>query len=445
MNHAVCLTLLAGLLAFDAAAQKASKAREPEVTFPPALSEGREMVSDTSDEFLKSPGELPEGVSVARTAPAIDFLYYPGQDYPGKPWSVWGDGTAVDGKYYSAIGDHLAPAGNAFVYEYDASTKKLRRLMETRSLLGLPEGHYAPGKIHSRVDLGSDGWLYFSTHRGSTKVTTDQYHYQGDWILRCHPETGKSEIVLHAPVPKHCIPTSILDPERMIFYGATAAGAPDDETIHFFAYDVKAGKMRYSGIDGPSRCIAFAKSSGRVYYTPGKEEGNIMRYDPSKPGGPESIEAAVNMRAASEETAAGIIYMVTSGQKDKDAVLYAFNTSTERAELLGPAAVGSQQYITTLDADPTGRFLYYVPGAHGGANKDGSPVVQYDTQKKQRKVIAFLHPYYQARYGCALKGTYGVALDPAGDKLYVTWNASRGSRNWETCALTVIHIPPGER
>ena len=60
-------------------------------------------------------------------------------------------------------------------------------------------------------------------------------------------------------------------------------------------------------------------------------------------------------------------------------------------------------------------------------------------------MIAFLHPFYQAKYGCALKGTYSAALDPAGDKLYVTWNANRGSRAWDTCALTVIHIPESER
>ena len=47
-----------------------------------------------------------------------------------------------------------------------------------------PMRHYSPAKIHSRVDLGSDGWLYCSTHRGSTRVTTDEYHYQGDWIIR---------------------------------------------------------------------------------------------------------------------------------------------------------------------------------------------------------------------------------------------------------------------
>jgi hypothetical protein len=76
---------------------------------------------------------------------------------------------------------------------------------------------------------------------------------------------------------------------------------------------------------------------------------------------------------------------------------------------------------------------------------DGVPVVQFDTKTRTKKVIAFLHPFYQTRYGCTLKGTFSAAVDPRGDKLYVTWNASRGSRAWDCCALTVVHIPESER
>ena len=59
------------------------------------------------------------GVEVATHAPTVDFLYYPGQTYAGNPWSNWGDSSFAKGKYYSAIGDHLAPQGNAYVFEYD--------------------------------------------------------------------------------------------------------------------------------------------------------------------------------------------------------------------------------------------------------------------------------------------------------------------------------------
>ncbi|HUG93111.1 MAG TPA: CRTAC1 family protein, partial [Planctomycetaceae bacterium] len=83
-------------------------AAETEVTFPPTLPGGKRAVTDASEQFLTPPPTLKSDVAIAETPPTVDFLYYPGQAYPGQPWSNWGDGIAVNGKYYSAIGDHLA-------------------------------------------------------------------------------------------------------------------------------------------------------------------------------------------------------------------------------------------------------------------------------------------------------------------------------------------------
>ena len=449
---ALALVILAAAPAQDRKAEKKGKAAKkeaPTLTFPPGLPGGKEVVTDTSDEFLKAPATLREGVAVAKAAPSIDFMYFPGQTYPGKPWSNWGDGSVANGKYYTAIGDHLAPRGNGFVFEYEPAKKTLRQLVDVRKVLNLPEGHYTPGKVHSRVDMGSDGWLYFATHRGSEGVTTEANHYKGDWILRCDPATGKTEVVAHAPVPKHSIPCSVLDPDRLIFYGGTAAGRDvRDEGTRFLAYNLKDRKVLYTGPDGPARYMIFAKSTGRVYYTPGNEKeavGPIMRFDPAAGGPPVKVPGTIGIRAATEETPQGIVYTVSQGQGGRDAHLFAFNTKTEQVEDLGPAAAASNTYVASLDADPTGRYLYYVPGAHGGGDKDGTAVVQFDTKTRTKKVIAFLHPFYQQKYGCTPVGTYSTAVDPKGDKLYVTWNVNRGGRVWDCCALSVIHVPESER
>lgn len=430
-----------------AAAQdaKQKKAAAEKVTYPPKLPDDKEIVTDTSEDFLKAPANLKPGVAVAKTPPTVDFLYFPGQTYEGKPWSNWGDSLAANGKYYASIGDHLAPAGNAFVFEYDPETKKLRLLADVRKTLQMPDGHYTPGKIHGRLDLGDDGCLYFSTHRGSPKVTTDAYHYKGDWIFRLDLKSGKTEAIVHGPVAKHCVPCSALDPKRLIFYGGTAAGTGGEEDgIRFFAYDIKAGKVLYDGADGPARYMIFAKSTGKVYYNAGKTD-QLMRYDPDAKGPPVKIDGKIGLRAATQETPQGKVYTVSQGAKGAESQLYAFDTKTEKVEELGPFAVGGAQYVASLDADPTGRYLYYIAGAHGGSDVDGAPVVQYDTQTKTRKVLAFLHPFYEKKYGAILKGTYSTAVSEKGDKLYVTWNVSRGSRAWDCCALTVIHIPPTER
>lgn len=442
----------------EAQSAKARKSTAVELPFPPKLPGGKLVVTDSSPAFLVAPETIGKDVLVAKTPPTVDFLYYPGQDYEGKPWSNWGDGLAARGKYYSAIGDHLAigakgggdhGTGTALVYEYDPDAKSIRTLVNTSSLLKMPAGHYTPGKIHSRIDLGDDGWLYFATHRGSTKVTTDEFHYLGDWILRCHLQSGQSEIVARGPVPKHCIPTSVLDPKRLIFYGGTAAGSSGDQAgaIQFFAYDVRGRKVLYSGPNGPPRYMIFAASTGRVYYVPGKEDmvGPLMRYDPEQGGAPEKIDATLGLRAATRETPQGYVYTISKGGKGAAPELYAFNTRTEQVEKLGTAAVGSAAYTTSLDADPTGRYLYYVPGAHGGSERDGSAVVQFDTKTRQKKVIAFLHPFIHEQYGATLVGTFSTAVDARGDKLYITWNVNRGGKSWDCCALTVIHIPESER
>ena len=418
-------------------------------TFPPALPGAKEYVTDSSSRFLVPARTLRPGVSVAETAPVIDFLVYPLQTYPGDPWSVWGDGSAVEGKYYSAIGDHRSPRGTAYVFEYDSARRRLRLLADIRKSLEscgalVPGMDYTPGKVHSRIDLGNDGWLYYATHRGSPRTTTDEYGYKGDWILRTHPGTGTTEIVASHPVPKHAIPNSVLDPDRLIFYGGTAAGrdAPI-QGVHFFAYDVRAGNLLYWGPGGPPRYMLFARSSGRVYFTSAEAgTGTLMRYDPAKGRGPETVGGMIGIRAATRETPRGYIYTVT---QDDQATLWSFNTRTEEIDNLGPAVVGEQSYVTSLDADPTGRYLYYTPGAHGGSEVDGTPVVQFDTETQRRKVIAFLHPFYEEKYGCTLKGTFSSAVDARGDKLYITWNSSRGTKVWDSCWLTVIHIPESER
>jgi len=458
LGLAICFILLSALFDSTVAAQSptAKRATAPALTFPPTLPHGERVVTDTSDDFLQKTDTIGGHVAIAQTPPTVDFLYFPRQDYEGKPWSNWGDSLAVDGKYYASIGDHYSLItskgdpnliGNAFVFEYDPRKKTFRELVELRQLLNRPEGHYVPAKIHGRLDMDDEGWLYFSTHRGSTTVTVDKYHYQGDWILRVRPADGKAEVVADYPVPKHCIPNSVLDPHRKIFYGGTAAGDKSDGSVRFFAYDVAKRKTIFDGPNGPARYMIFAKSTGKVYYTPGNEDrvGPVVRFDPDNPGPPTPIDTELGLRSATQETPQGIVYTVSKGSQPGESLLFAFDTKTEKATLLGPAQVGSQNYITTIDADPTGRYLYYVPGAHGGSDRDGSAVVQYDVKTKTRKVIAFLHPFYQKKYGVTLAGTFSSAVDPDGSKLYINWNANRGGRVWDCCALTVIHIPESER
>jgi hypothetical protein len=412
-----------------------------QLAYPPALPDGRAHATDTTPAFLQPASTLREGVEIAKTPPTVDFFYYPGQDHPGKPWSVWGDGTAAGDRYWSAIGDHLSPKGTAQVYVYDASSKRLRMLVDLRTFFEseklIPAGmNYAPAKIHSRIDLGKDGWLYYGTHRGSPGTTTDANGYQGDWILRTHAESGKTEVVAEHPVPKHAIPMSVLDPERLLFYGGTAPGKDAAaKEAWFFVWDVARKRRILSAGGGPGRCAIFSKSTGRLFW-----DGRM--FDPGKDWQLGESKAP-DVRSATQETPQGIVY----GTSGRSADLWAYDVKNDALTPLGTGAVGKQEYTTTIDADPTGRYLYYVPGGHGGGPADGTPVVQFDVKTRTRKVIAFLYKHYYDTYGYTLDGTFSTALDPKGEKLYITWNGMRKGqpKGWESCALTVVHIPASER
>ncbi len=191
--------------------------------------------------------------------------------------------------------------------------------------------------------------------------------------------------------------------------------------------DILAGEDPLPGYNGsPTK-------SSRLF----RNKGNLQFDDVSRAAGLPADVSGYGVAAAD-------VNSVSSGQHG-EAVLYAFNTKTEHIENLGPAAVGTQHYITSIDADATGRFLYYIPGAHGGSELDGSPAVQFDVKTRKKKVIAFLHPFCAEKYGCTLKGTFSSAISPSGDKLFITWNNSRGTKVWDSCLLTVIHIPESER
>lgn len=436
MRRSIQLTAIA-LVVFGGACHAKQEVVVPD--YPPVLPDKKLIVTQTLAEFLKPPANLQDGVTIAKTIPTVDFLFLPGQDYKGNPWSVWGDSCAVGDKFYCSLSDHRSPRGTARVFEYDATQKTIRIIADAQKALDqsgtLPaDMNYRPGKIHSRVDMGSDGWLYYSTHRGSPKTANDENGYKGDWILRTDPKTEKTEIVAAYPIAKHAIPAGILDPKRMIFYGGSAEG-PDaaEKGIYFFAYDVVNKKLLKKELGGFERCAILSSSTGCIFW-------DSKKYDPAT----NEITAsnAPSVRSATAETADGIVY----GTSQHSADIWAFDAKTGVLTPLGPGATGKQGYTTTLEVDPSGRYLYYTPGAHGGAEDDGTPVVQFDVKSKSRKVIAFLHPAIFDKYGYTPIGTFSSALDPKGENLYVVWNGRRkGVKGWDCVAMTVIHIPASER
>ncbi len=468
---ALCFTALSAAAQFPVSRNLSKEQYDQEklkLPWPPSLPNGKMVATDVSNEFLTKPErvKLAEGTLIAKTAPKVDFMYFQGQTEYSKLWSVWGDGSTEGTKFFTSIGDHKIPRGKVQIYEYDSKTKKLRQLMDVKKFLEEsgtmpPTMDYTPAKIHGRTDVGPGGWVYFSTHRGSlVDNTTDARGFKGDWIMRVNYKTGKQEIVSAFPMPKHGMPASVLDPKRMIFYAGSAFGNDATEKgVWFLAYDINKKKLIKKELGGFER-YAILANNGNVYWK-GRVSGSTandkigQEEDPSDPnfGGRKydpktneitSCPTAPGVKSCTKESKAGITYGFSNGNSN----LWAFNSKTETLTDMGPAMVGIQNNVTSVDLDPvTERYVYYISGAHGGGVADGTPIVQFDVKTKTKKVIAFLSDYYIKKYNYALDGTYGTALSPDGSVLYVTWNGKRivDSRDWDTCALTAIYIPKSER
>lgn len=429
--------------------------RAGEPTYPPSLPDGQTVVTDTSALFVQTPEDvqLLDGVTVATQPPTVDFLYYPMQDEPDF-WSNWGEGIVVGDVYYSTFGNHKGIGGESFVYAYNSKDHSLRLLLDVTSYLDRAPDVYTPGKIHGRLDIGKDGRIYLVTARGSTRVTTPENDFKGEWLLRVHPETGKTETVAYPVLPGDSVMDSVLDSERMIFYGGANAGDYRLKETRFFAYDINKGKLLHEQKDGPYRLLMLARSTGRVYYT-GRQSGDLYRYDPASGKPPEKFRGPEafggRIRAVTQETPQGEIYVISHGSSEDEAITHRFNSEDETIETLGDAAIANERYITSVVADKSGRFLYYAPGAHGRGWNDGTPIVQFDTRTGSKKVIAFLRDFYQQQYGYTPMGTFSVALDDKGERLFVTWSGNRGGKDdrgrirFNTCAMMVIHIPASER
>ena len=429
-----------GVAAFFALAVLVLAQKRYPLPYPPKLPGGKAHVSQRSPAFLKPGPNLRKGVAIAEIPPRVDFLFYPNQTYPGNPWSFRAVGTVRGDKYCSALCDHLAPRGTAYLFEYDAVKKSFRLLVDTARFLRatgqIPMSQiYSPGEVQTRIDLGPDGWLYYGTTRGSTRATNDKNGFRGEWVLRTHPGTGKTEVVSAFPVPKHCHLAGVLDPKRMIFYGGTAAGDYRVKDVRFFAVDARTGKVLKVAKEGFDRYAIFARSTGCVYW-----EGK--KYNPRT----NAITPAPipHVRLATAETADGRVY----GTSHRSAALWKFDTKTEKITQVGEGAVGTQGYVTAIHIDPAGRYLYYVPGAHGGASRDGTPIVQFDTKTGHRKVLVFLHAFFLKKYGYNLDGCFCSVLGPKGEKLFISWDGWREGQpgpRMESAALTVVHIPKSER
>jgi len=464
------LWLILPVVALSALVALGSRAaRAQDEPWPPQLKGAvNGTVTLKSDLFLQVPDAVEaelakEGAApfvVAQEPPTVEMAFHgplPNQALNGTGWSAWGDiCVASDGCVYSGLGDHGDDAGGnsyCFIYEWDPHTKVLRKVVDMREVVKPQPGQPTWAKVHARIDEGPDGNIYFScTLNDGNRADEERYHWTerlpGGQLYQYNPRTGEAVVFANLP-PRRCTATSLLDRERNIWW-CNLETPRDGNAI--WGLDLGTRRVVFKAPDGTmgmNRNFAVA-DDGSVYFN-GKG-GRIWKYDlaENKLAPTESVfPGSAGMRASTRQSTDGYIYGITVGTNE----LFRYDPAKDELKLLGKNFV-TGSYTTVCVLSPDERFLYYLPGAHGGARNIGTPVVQYEIATGQRKVIAFLREAFEREYDYVPAGSYGVKLSADGSTLYANVNGHAAdairpekmpASGFGLVSFMAIHIPESER
>lgn len=439
---------------------------EDKASWPPALKGAKDgTVTLKTDDFLKVPDAVEKArttkghaaFSVAKEAPTVDLAYHRdlGPDAVSRRlWSSWGDiCIASDGRVYCAVGDHGNDQGGdarCFIYRWDPKTKTLEQVVDLNKLVPPRKGQPAWSKVHAKIDEGPDGMIYFSaTLNDGNRAGDERYGWTkelpGGQLYQYDPKSGKTVVFADLPA-RRCTATSRLDRERGVWWCNLEAGKGNA----LWGLDLKTKKPVFQAEDGSTKFNrAFALGRDGSAYVNG--EGAIWKYDrdSGKFARTKSSFEGQGMRACADASKDGDLYGATM----REAQLFRYRPAKDELKLLGPAWQAGD-YVTVVELSPDERFLYYLPGAHGGASKSGTPLVQYEIATGKRKVLCFLAAPFEREYDYVPGGTYGMKLSADGATAYVNFNGHAGDKGrpramrpngFGLCAFAAIHVPKSER
>lgn len=376
-------------------------------------------------------------------------------DKKGGLWSLWGEGVvAGNGKYYSALGNHRGIDGNCYLYEYDPVTHAHRQVLDVATFLKLKPGEFGHGKLHGRLDEMPDGWIYFATYWGTHPHNAAQAvrDHVGGRLLAYSTRSGEARD-LGMPIPGDSYPMHASDTRRGIFYGLGLWG-------NWLAYDVRANRSIYAGplpgdVTWDGRCTLVDDKTGKVYgctmnslqiveYDPALNRfRHTAAYVPKHPRPPANAKPWIRSYTRRRLNDGSFIVQTYDG------IMFKFFPDEERIETIG-FNWEDGLYATSIALSPHDRYIYYTVGAHGSTWGAGSPIIQMDTRTYARKVIAFLHPFYQEKHGYVFGGSYSTCIDAAGGTLLLTWNgryrnADEEGESFGHPTFMQIDIPASER
>lgn len=363
---------------------------------------------------------------------------YPRPDYEGSPWSQWGQGiVAQNGRFYSAIGDHLGVDGNSYVYEYDPETNRLTLIGDVLSRVDHVDGTWGYGKVHSQMVLGPCDEVYFSTYWGTSRKLKYSGNYTGDIIFRLDPNR-RTLTPLGVPVEFHGQASLASDPTSGLIFGESIdpLTRESDPNGPLFVYDVQSEQVVYTSPSKPHAGFrsVLVDANGNAHYSIGG--GRMLMFDAtSREVGKSKVELPGNwLRAVTSVRSDGSLFGVTREPETLFEIAADGSTRT-----LG-SALG---YTTSLALSPDGSKFYYMPGAHGDSADWGSPLVAVDTDTGEQDVVVELNDLIESRIGYTVGGTYNVAVSPDGGTVYMGVNAGEVGADsaFGEVILLVVDLP----
>jgi hypothetical protein len=267
---------------------------------------------------------------------AVRAAVYPRPDYEGDPWSQWGQGVVLDdGRFITAIGDHLGPGGNSFIYEYDPADDRLTQISDVLSLTDHEDGEWGYGKIHAQMVEGMCGEVYAATYWGTVRDLSYEGNYRGDVLLRLDPGQRTIEN-MGVIAEEHGVPSMAGWTEGGLLY-AEAANPElfDPQRGMFVALDMATGEQVFATPHEEDhrgfRAMAV-DGQGRVLFS--RTDGRLARWDPAS-GQLIDLDVTLSgdfLRAATPPAPDGTVYLAT---QDPD-VLFALEADGELRELGEP-------------------------------------------------------------------------------------------------------------
>lgn len=425
----------------------------------------KSFITDKSEAMLIKPEKenVVNDFTIAKIPPEIKMMIIPDmepayftEDAEHASWANWGKvARSADNRFFFSVGDHRGTGCQINIYEYSPARDIVHKVVDVDELLGWTDRSYTDGKIHGRMGIMPDGTLWAATHYGVYPDSSWWANgYRGSWLLSYNINTHEAKN-WGVPLIGQMLPEFNLDPVRGRLLGSGA-----NKTV--LCWDAINKKVTYAGCppngwEWWQRAMLLDDGTG-IFWTTcrGDSEHRFLSFDPelnrferyelSPPENPYN-HTITQLRAYTERRAMdGAFYCFTH-----NGTLFRFWPESPEVECIG-VNWDKGRYTSTTALDPSGRYIYYMPGGMKmqNANEYG-PIVQYDVKTGSKKVIAWLADYYWEKYGYWIGGTYGMEISNDGSCLVICMNGAFVTRDDENGSpygnpsLFVVHIPEEER